>query len=181
MSAEGVPVQPWYRERWPWILMAGPAIVVVASLYTAWLAIRSDDGLVNDDYYKRGSAINRTLSRDRAAVRLGIEAQLYLDDGRVRVVLGTAPRHGALTLRLVHPTRSGMDQSLNLTAVEPGVFEGRLQPLRPGRWHVVLGEQDWRLTGDWKLPAMGVLTLGAHSPSSSDIDKSKEGKPWHSD
>ena len=22
--------QPWYREPWPWILMAGPAIVVVA-------------------------------------------------------------------------------------------------------------------------------------------------------
>ena len=45
MSADEIPAQPWYRERWPWILMAGPATVVVAGLFTAWLAVRSDDGL----------------------------------------------------------------------------------------------------------------------------------------
>ena len=28
------PAPPWYRQRWPWLLMAGPAIVVVASMYT---------------------------------------------------------------------------------------------------------------------------------------------------
>ncbi len=177
MSADGVPVQPWYRERWPWILMAGPAIAVVAGLTTAWLAIRSDDGLVIDDYYKQGLAINQTLGRSDAAKRLGIEAQLYLADGRVRVVLGAAAGSGALTLRLVHPTRAGMDQSLNLAAVEPGVFEGRMRPLPPGRWHVVLEERDWRLAGDWVLPTAGVLTLRGGSPLPADTDKSKEGKP----
>ena len=40
--------KPWYREPWPWILMAGPAIVVVAGIATAWLAVRSNDGLVED-------------------------------------------------------------------------------------------------------------------------------------
>ena len=32
--------QPWYKERWPWILMAGPAIVVVAGVTTAWITKR---------------------------------------------------------------------------------------------------------------------------------------------
>ena len=41
--------QPWYKDRWPWILMAGPAVVVVAGFITLWLAISSDDGLVSDD------------------------------------------------------------------------------------------------------------------------------------
>ena len=176
MSADGVPAQPWYREPWPWILMAGPAIVVVASLITAWLAIRSEDGLVTDDYYKQGLAINQTLRRSDAAERLGIEAKLYLADGRVRVLLGAAAGHGALTLRLVHPTRAGMDQSLNLAAAQPGVYEGRLLPLQPGRWHVVLEARDWRLAGDWMLPAAGVLTLGGRSPLPAGADKSQEGK-----
>ncbi len=174
MSADGVRVQAWYRERWPWILMAGPALVVIACLITAWLAIRSDDGLVADDYYKQGLAINQTLSRSDAAARLGIKAELYLADGRVRVLLGAAAGRGALTLRLLHPTRAGMDQSLNLSAVEPGVYEGQLQALQPGRWHVVLEDRDWRLTGDWILPAAGALTLGDRSPEPAVAGKPKE-------
>ena len=174
MSTDGVPPQAWYRERWPWILMAGPAIVVVASLVSAWLAIRSDDGLVIDDYYRQGLAINLTLSRRDAAARLGMQAEVHLADGRIRVLLAGAAGRGALTLRLVHPTRGGMDQSVNLAAVQPGVYEGRLLPLMPGRWHVVLEAHDWRLAGDWMLPAAEALTLGARLPAGAD--KSQEGR-----
>jgi hypothetical protein len=176
MSADGVRAQPWYRERWPWILMAGPAIVVVASLITAWLAIRSDDGLVVDDYYKQGLAINKILRRSEAAERLGITAELHLVDDRVRVRLGAAAG-GPLTLKFAYPTRAGMDQSLKLTMVRPGVYEGRLQPLRPGRWHVFLEQRDWRLAGDWTLPAAGALTLDGHTPLPAGEEYSKEGKP----
>jgi hypothetical protein len=56
----------WYREPWPWLLAAGPAVVVVASLVSAWIAIRSDDGLVAEDYYKRGLLINKKLESLRA-------------------------------------------------------------------------------------------------------------------
>ena len=174
MSADGVPAQPWYRERWPWILMAGPAIVVAASLVSAWLAIRSDDGQVIDDYYKQGLAINQTLRRSDAAARLGIEAEFHLADGRIRVLLSGAAGRGALTLRLVHPTRGGTDQSVNLAAVQPGVYEGQLRPPQAGRWHVVLEAHDWRLAGDWLLPAAGALTLGARSPSPVGAAKSQE-------
>ena len=63
---------PWYREPWPWLLMAGPALVVVAGLTTAWIAVTHEDGLVADDYYKRGLAINQELRRDSAAVSLDV-------------------------------------------------------------------------------------------------------------
>ena len=59
--------KPWYKEPWPWFLMAGPAIVIVAGFATAWLAIISNDGLVTDDYYKQGLAINQRLQRDHHA------------------------------------------------------------------------------------------------------------------
>ena len=38
--------KPWYREPWPWILMSGPATVVVAGCVTAVIAIRTADPVV---------------------------------------------------------------------------------------------------------------------------------------
>jgi len=175
MKADGARAQPWYREPWPWILMAGPATVVVAGFVTAWLAVRSDDGLVVDDYYKQGLAINQTLGRSDAAERQGIKAELQLVDGRVQVLLAGAGA-GALRLQLVHPTRAGMDQRLDLAMVQPGVYEGRLPPMRAGRWHVVLERSDWRLAGDWLLPGDGALTLGGQAPPAAGSGNSREGR-----
>jgi hypothetical protein len=45
-----------------WMVVGGPAIVVVAAVYTAWLAMRSPDPVVEADYYRRGIEINRTLA-----------------------------------------------------------------------------------------------------------------------
>lgn len=45
--------------------MLMPATAIVAGFITLWLAITSYDGLVADDYYKQGLAINQTLARER--------------------------------------------------------------------------------------------------------------------
>jgi hypothetical protein len=156
--------------------MAGPAVVVVAALVTAWLAVRGEDGLVADDYYKQGLAINQTLGRSAAAERLGAQAELQFAGGRIRVTLANVGVRGALTLRLVHPTRTGMDRSLNLAEVQPGVYEGLVQGMQPGRWHVVLEDRDWRLTSDWTLPAASVLRLEGHAPAPAGAGKSEEGR-----
>jgi hypothetical protein len=42
------PVLPWYRHRWPWLLMSGPAIVVVAGIATTIIAVRTADPMVAD-------------------------------------------------------------------------------------------------------------------------------------
>jgi len=45
---------PWYRQFWPWFIIALPASVVVASFITLWLAISNPDHLViEDDEYQR--------------------------------------------------------------------------------------------------------------------------------
>jgi hypothetical protein len=155
--------------------MAGPATVVVAGLATAWIAFHGADGLVVDDYYKQGLAINQTLGRTDAAERLGVQAELRFADGRVRVILGNSAVRGALTLRLVHPTRAGMDQNVNLAAVEPGIYEPNMHAPQRGRWHVVLEERDWRLAGDWTFPAAAKLTLGNHFPAPAEARTQSEG------
>ena len=52
-------VKPWYREPWPWILMAGPAAVVAAGAVTIVLAVATNDPVVTEDYYKRGIEMGR--------------------------------------------------------------------------------------------------------------------------
>ena len=52
---------PWWRFGMVWMVIAGPAVVVVAGLVTAWIAIDGADTLVSTDYYRRGVEINKTL------------------------------------------------------------------------------------------------------------------------
>lgn len=53
--------QPWWRFGMVWMIIAGPAIVVVAGFITLWIAIRTPDPVVEEDYYQRGLNINETL------------------------------------------------------------------------------------------------------------------------
>ena len=54
--------QPWWRYGYVWLVIAGPAVVVVAGFYTLWLAIRSPDPVLAEDYYQQGIEINKTLN-----------------------------------------------------------------------------------------------------------------------
>lgn len=53
--------QPWWKYPLVWMIIAGPAIVVVAGFITLWLAMRQPDPIIAEDYYRRGIEINKTL------------------------------------------------------------------------------------------------------------------------
>jgi hypothetical protein len=57
---------PWWKHGHVWLLVSGPAAVVVAGLLTAWIAIASPDPVVAQDYYRQGIEINKQLARERA-------------------------------------------------------------------------------------------------------------------
>jgi hypothetical protein len=137
---------PWYREPWPWILMSGPAAVVVAGGATMWIAFASADGLVADDYYKQGLAINKRFAKEDEADRRGISADVHLAPDRLRVELhGDAPP--ALFVKLAHATRAGHDLRLRLSPVAPGAYEAEVGDLPRGHWHVII--EDPR--GAWRI------------------------------
>jgi uncharacterized protein len=145
------PARPWYREPWPWILASGPAIVVVAGFVTLAIALTTEDGLVADDYYKQGLAVNQVLRRDARARELKLAATATLAGPGVRVTLrGTGGHFVALRLRLVHPTRSGRDQVVALRA-SGEVYEGGFVPMNGEPRLLVLedAQSTWRLTGSW--------------------------------
>jgi uncharacterized protein len=62
------PAMPWYRYGHVWLVIAGPAVVVVAALATAWIAVRSPDPVLEEDYYRRGIEINKQLAADKASM-----------------------------------------------------------------------------------------------------------------
>jgi len=63
----------WYREPWPWILMAGPAVAVIGSLVSAYLAIHGADPVVDENYYQHGLQINRELAQQPQAGPSGVQ------------------------------------------------------------------------------------------------------------
>ena len=44
-----IEILPWYKQFWPWFIIALPASVVIASFFTLWLAISNPDHLVVDE------------------------------------------------------------------------------------------------------------------------------------
>ena len=146
--------------------MAGPALVVVASFFTLWLAIKSSDGLVTEDYYKKGLAINQTLARSERAQHLDLEAgvSLKLDSISVRISSRQPDFVPPAQIRVTvsHPTRAGLDQG-QLLALVNGRYAGTFRLPAAGHWVVLVEDEakTWRMMGNVMLPASGETIFGA--------------------
>ncbi len=159
-------LKPWYREPWPWLLMIAPLAAVAGGAVTIALAMESFDGLVAEDYYKQGLAVNQRLARaDRAQV-LGINGMLKVDasaNGAARAELeARGVRDEALVLTLSHPTRAGLDQRVILRATGEERYAGSMAVLAPGRWQVIVedGAGQWRIRGELQVPQRSTVRLG---------------------
>jgi hypothetical protein len=150
--------------------MLGPFVVVLAGSYTMWLAYSGQDALVVGDYYKQGKAINRDLTRDRAAVQLGLQFGLRYDaaSGRLlgKVAGAGKAAQGPMTLKLIHSTRPEKDIVLPLVADAEGNVAASLPMLDMARWQVVLEDQErtWRISGVWPWPQQPAVALSAGQP-----------------
>jgi hypothetical protein len=156
---------PWYRQRWPWFLIALPASAVIGGVITAVLAVRTFDGPVAADYYKQGLAINQEVDRAQLARVLGLEARVVLagiaegDSVRVEVRSQRAlPAEATVQLRLVHPGWPGEDRIAVLRRVDAdadqsrAVYAGTMRlergatvPRVPVTWQLILESDRWRI------------------------------------
>ena len=166
--------KPWYREPWPWLLMLGPFAVVIAAMYTAWLAISTSDGLVADDYYKQGLSVNKTIASSELAKSLGLAVGFRVTESGFVMKLTARDKSfvapPALVVTLSHPTRAGLDQSQVFTR-EGETYTGRLRLPRSGHWLVLIEDESksWRLMGNVVLPASGETVIGG--TDSADVRK----------
>ena len=162
--------QAWYTHRWPWLLMLGPFLVIVAGSYASWLAFSRQDALVVDDYYKQGKAINQDLRRDHAAASLGLAATLTYDPASSRLkgslLSFGVPMPGTHQLTLVHATLPEKDISFTIQTDNTGAFSIALPMLEKTRWQVQMESEhrEWRLHGTWTWPSQTQLAIKADLP-----------------
>lgn len=62
MNKPNPTASPWWKYGHVWLLIAGPAAVVVAGVATIVIAVQRPDPVVDADYYRRGIEINKTLA-----------------------------------------------------------------------------------------------------------------------
>lgn len=144
---------PWYKNPMVWLVIALPSSAVIAGIITIFIAVNTEDGLVVDDYYKKGKEINMVMKHDDKAKELGLSAfvDISATTGEVLLELDAKQDFSApdeVVFKLIHRTRSGQDQTITMSkAADASKYRGYLKPpVIEGRWTIhILSPDIWRL------------------------------------
>ncbi len=153
-------IDPWYRQFWPWFIMALPATAVIAGFYTLWLAMQTTDSLVVQADVGMDVVTERNLAAEKTAAKLGIAATVRIEaeSGAVTATVSSAENLdevATLGLRLRHPTIASRDAVTELTRAMPDAdgnptWAGHLLNVPTGRYFMTLSSQSgWRLSDEW--------------------------------
>lgn len=153
--------QPWYRQFWPWFIIALPAASVVGGLSTVWISLQTTDSLVVQSDDGMQIVAERRVNAEQLAAELKLAALIHID--RESGAILAAMRSGeldavpaTLQLEFSHPAFADRDQSIALSAAPPDsagnpVWSGHFVNIPDGRWYVTLrSNDDWRLSGEWQ-------------------------------
>lgn len=163
--------KPWYRQFWPWFLIALPGSVVIAGLTTVYIAFKGADDLVNDNYYRDGLAINQRLEQDQLALQMGLAADIRLDNesGELFLTVSGADKNVELSnkqlfLQLLHPTDEKRDKNLVMTLMGPNRYRVDLETKLNNRYYLRLlpePDREWRLNGEMNFSDTDQMTMRA--------------------
>jgi hypothetical protein len=161
-------LSPWYKQGWPWALIAIPLLTILACGVTIYIAFNSDDSLVNDNYYKEGLAINQSIERIEYAKNISLIAKIEIDKTAKLLHLNlqssqTLPHR--LFIKFSHPTLQTKDQSFELQSLTGGDFVAELNHLEEAYWHVSLedGSKTWLLKSRWLYPNKPSISIDANT------------------
>lgn len=151
---------PWYRQFWPWFIIALPATAVVAGLYTVWLSMQTTDSLVVRSDVGMNVVAEQHRAAENRAVLMGLKALVDINSASgvilVTVLSSDAPAaEASLALEFIHPTFAQRDLRVELApapADDNGdpVWAGHVVNLPSGRHYVALtSDNGWRLSSEW--------------------------------
>lgn len=160
---------PWYKQFWPWVLIALPSVVVIACGFTIYLAFTANDSVVSDNYYKDGMKINQRLDQDLKAKELGLEAlvRFDLEVGDILLdITGLIKDPERLQLQIIHPTTGLRDVTIILHHLQGNRYRGDLDSSLSFRQYLRLSpvgninEVEWRINGDINFKESNQAKLG---------------------
>ena len=156
--------RPWHHEPFVWMIISFPLTAVIAGFVTLYLAIDSYDGLVVDDYYKRGLEINRLLDREQLATDLGLAMDVHIEPNLGNVEIDISARQlvdfpARISGTLTNATKPGLDQALAFKQQSGGRYRAYSQPLGVGRWHLIVSTEAWRVIKQVAVTVDGRVTI----------------------
>lgn len=158
---------PWWKEPMIWLVAGLPALAVVASFITYFIAASDPDPLVNAGYRKEGLAPVKDTDKEQRAIAMQVQADLVFGNGEASIKLyGLLEKQPAsLELLLLHPTHAAQDVRLLLPRTTPGRYSAPALDAGAGKrqWILEPDDKTWRLTGSLNLPLAGTLKLGTDS------------------
>jgi uncharacterized protein len=152
----------WYKEPWAWLVFILPAVAVIASFTTYYIATSNPDSLVIGDYYKKGKAINLEISKIKQAQKLGINFAMQLNSNDLIIrPTGIEKEFPLLNVNFYHPTLAEKDFYLALTADGNGDFRHHFDHPVTGKWRITLSpfENNWRIENVIHLPQANFVAI----------------------
>jgi|TARA_B110000503_G_C7159851_1_gene419128 hypothetical protein len=149
---------PWYKQFWLWFIVTPLLVVFALGFSMLYLAIKTNDGVVVDNYYKDGKGIFVRKDEDALARAQNLRADLLWADDKLMVSLtgDLTPLPEALRLLFIFPTAQAGDVSVLLQHQGLGQYQGRLaEPVIGNRQLQIqpVGESvNWRLHGSGMIP-----------------------------
>ncbi len=144
-------IPPWYQQFWPWFIISLPASAVIAGITTVYIAVKNDDSLVVDNYYKEGLAINQVLTKQRVAHELGVTAVMDFNaltsELKIHIPTGLTQTDKVLKVRLVHVTQAEKDRVLLLKRNDLNDFVIQVDDIHEGWWNVFIES----MSGNWQI------------------------------
>ncbi|MBE9567787.1 MAG: FixH family protein [Proteobacteria bacterium] len=157
--------KPWHKHPLVWMMIAIPFSAVIMGVVMIWLAVDTDDGLVADDYYKRGLAINSVIIRDEKAAELGLKATIEFSTNSKAITLrfdkGLLPAFPpVLELKLQHATRANSDITIVMNhGIDDGYIGNISQPISKGVWYFEIADADWKINSRYHVAAENLIQL----------------------
>lgn len=156
-------VKPWYKQFWPWFLIALPLTVVVAAFITLSISIKNSPSLVTEDYYKKGKGINIDISKVNAAKDLNLKANIVSDGSDIIIQFdkGNMPHFPALSAMFAHRTLADKDFRQLVTSDASGNYRIKLENAIEGPWFIELTPHDkaWLIQGRVNFPSETATVL----------------------
>ncbi len=166
--------KPWYRQFWPWFIIALPASAVIAGFTTLWIAMQTTDSLVLVPEQGVKAEADRQVAAARLASELGLAAAVDIDlqTGVVTAVMRSGDLEEApatLEFEMSHPAFADRDQLITMNKAMPDddgnpVWVGHFVSVPEGRYYAVLKSSDWRLSAEWTGDAALTLRSGSDEP-----------------
>ncbi len=155
-------VKPWYKQVWPWVLIAIPVLSTLKAVQAVIVMNRASPDLVVDDYYAEGKTINMNLEKYREAATRNLNGQLLVAANKAVVEFkNNKLTDSELILEFVHSTKKSKDFTVTATRSGESIYVAELPVTLEGKWNIVVHDSkvDWKMRTTLMAPVATPVKL----------------------